>query len=42
VDDNEIADFDTLLSELEKVSVNIQSLILWAKKNKEAHRIKNS
>ncbi len=36
VDETELAKFDAVLLELEKMSVNIQSLMLWAKKNKDA------
>lgn len=36
VDETEIDKFDTVLEELDKMSVNIQSLMLWAKKNKDA------
>lgn len=36
VDETEVAKFDAVLLELEKMSVNIQSLMLWAKKNKDA------
>lgn len=36
VDETEIAKFDAVLVELEKMSVNIQSLMLWAKKNKDS------
>lgn len=36
VDETEVAKFDAVLVELEKMSVNIQSLMLWAKKNKDA------
>lgn len=36
VDETEIAKFDAVLYELEKMSVNIQSLMLWAKKNKDS------
>lgn len=36
VDKTEIDKFDALLVELEKMSINIQSLMLWAKKNKDA------
>lgn len=42
VDETEIMEFDALLSELEKMSVNIQSLMLWAKKNKEAVKKRKS
>ncbi len=35
VDAEELEKFDTVLMELEKMSVNIQSLMLWAKKNKD-------
>lgn len=35
VDEREIDKFDAVLDELEKISVNIQSLMLWAKKNKD-------
>ena len=35
VDETEAATFDALLEELEKMSVNIQSLMLWAQKNKD-------
>lgn len=36
VDASEINKFDALLSELEKMSINIQSLMLWAQKNKDS------
>ncbi len=36
VDETELVKFDAVLSELEKMSINIQSLMLWAKKNKDA------
>lgn len=36
VDEKELDKFDTVLSELEKMSVNIQSLMLWARKNRDA------
>lgn len=36
VDETELAKFDAVLVELEKMSVNIQSLMLWAKKNKDS------
>ena len=39
VDESEIMQFDAVLTELEKMSVNIQSLMLWAQKNKE--KLKN-
>ena len=32
----ELEQFDSVLSELEKMSVNIQSLMMWAKKNKDS------
>ena len=35
VDETEAATFDALLEELEKMSVNIQSLMLWSQKNKD-------
>lgn len=35
VDETESEAFDGILNELEKMSVNIQSLMLWAKKNRE-------
>ena len=38
-DESEIMQFDAVLTELEKMSVNIQSLMLWAQKNKE--KLKN-
>lgn len=36
VDEGELDKFDKVLAELEKMSVNIQSLMLWARKNKDA------
>lgn len=36
VDETEIETFDAVLDELDKMSVNIQSLMLWAQKNKDA------
>ena len=36
VDEGELEQFDSVLSELEKMSVNIQSLMMWAKKNKDS------
>lgn len=36
VDEGELDRFDKVLEELEKMSVNIQSLMLWARKNKDA------
>jgi transcriptional regulator with XRE-family HTH domain len=42
VDETEIAQFDTVLAELEKMSINIQSLMLWARKNKEALKNKKN
>lgn len=42
VDEGEIEKFDTVLAELEKMSINIQSLMLWAKKNKDALKKNNN
>ena len=36
VDEGELEQFDSVLSELEKMSVNLPSLMMWAKKNKGA------
>ena len=36
VDEGELEQFDSVLAELEKMSVNIQSLMMWAKKNKDS------
>lgn len=36
VDKTEAEAFDNILNELEKMSVNIQSLMMWAKKNRES------
>ena len=36
VDEGELEQFDSVLSELEKMSVNIQSLMMWAIKNKDS------
>lgn len=36
VDKSETEAFDNILAELEKMSVNIQSLMMWAKKNRES------
>ncbi len=36
VDEGELQQFDSVLAELEKMSVNIQSLMMWAKKNKDS------
>lgn len=36
VDEGELQQFDSVLAEFEKMSVNIQSLMMWAKKNKDS------
>lgn len=41
VDETEVAAFDAVLEELEKMSVNIQSLMLWAQKNRDILKNKN-
>lgn len=41
VDETEEEAFDNILGELEKMSVNIQSLMLWAKKNRELMNSRN-
>ena len=40
VDETEVAAFDAILDELERMSVNIQSLMLWAQKNRDAPKEK--
>lgn len=42
VDETEVAAFDAILDELERMSVNIQSLMLWAQKNRDALKEKNN
>ena len=42
VDETEVAAFDAILDELERMSVNIQSLMLWAQKNRDALQEKNN
>ena len=39
---DEVAAFDAILDELERMSVNIQSLMLWAQKNRDALKEKNN
>ena len=41
VDETEAAAFDAVLDELDKMSVNIQSLMLWAQKNRDVLKNKN-